>query len=133
MQGMLVCAVAHTDQFCASNHHALLVVFQAMDTAGKDGAIRHLMSGINRQGCWRSEAVQGSADAAFRDPRDAAADDRTDDPRHPQAEAQLCTAIALVGVAVPADPATVAGLGFGIAPVLFMRLRRLTLPDGTVP
>ena len=35
----------------ASNRHALLVIFQAMDTAGKDGAIRHVMSGINPQGC----------------------------------------------------------------------------------
>jgi polyphosphate kinase 2 (PPK2 family) len=35
----------------ASNSHALLVVFQAMDAAGKDGAIRHVMSGINPQGC----------------------------------------------------------------------------------
>lgn len=35
----------------ASNRHALLIVFQAMDTAGKDGAIRHVMSGINPQGC----------------------------------------------------------------------------------
>ena len=34
----------------ASNRHALLLVFQAMDTAGKDGAIRHVMSGINPQG-----------------------------------------------------------------------------------
>ena len=36
---------------CASNRHALLLVFQAMDTAGKDGAIRHVMSGVNPQGC----------------------------------------------------------------------------------
>jgi PPK2 family polyphosphate:nucleotide phosphotransferase len=35
----------------ASNRHAILVVFQAMDAAGKDGAIRHVMSGINPQGC----------------------------------------------------------------------------------
>ena len=35
----------------ASNHHSLLLVFQAMDTAGKDGAIRHVMSGVNPQGC----------------------------------------------------------------------------------
>lgn len=35
----------------ASNQHALLIVFQAMDTAGKDGAIRHVMSGVNPQGC----------------------------------------------------------------------------------
>ncbi len=35
----------------ASNRHALLVIFQGMDAAGKDGAIRHVMSGINPQGC----------------------------------------------------------------------------------
>lgn len=35
----------------ASNQTALLLVFQAMDAAGKDGAIRHVMSGINPQGC----------------------------------------------------------------------------------
>src|SRR5256885_13538492 len=33
----------------ASNQYALLVIFQAMDAAGKDGAIRHVMSGINPQ------------------------------------------------------------------------------------
>src|SRR5450631_331068 len=35
----------------ASDQFALLVIFQAMDAAGKDGAIRHVMSGINPQGC----------------------------------------------------------------------------------
>ena len=35
----------------ASNRHAVLLIFQAMDSAGKDGAIRHVMSGINPQGC----------------------------------------------------------------------------------
>jgi len=35
----------------ASNSHALLLIFQAMDAAGKDGAIRHVMSGVNPQGC----------------------------------------------------------------------------------
>jgi PPK2 family polyphosphate:nucleotide phosphotransferase len=35
----------------ASNRHAILLVFQAMDAAGKDGAIRHVMSGVNPQGC----------------------------------------------------------------------------------
>ncbi|MGO9389158.1 ADP-polyphosphate phosphotransferase [Rhodoblastus sp.] len=35
----------------AGNKHALLLVFQAMDAAGKDGAIRHVMSGVNPQGC----------------------------------------------------------------------------------
>ncbi len=35
----------------ASDSYALLLVLQGMDTAGKDGAIRHVMSGINPQGC----------------------------------------------------------------------------------
>lgn len=35
----------------ASDRYAVLVIFQAMDAAGKDGAIRHVMSGINPQGC----------------------------------------------------------------------------------
>jgi len=35
----------------ASNRYALLLIFQAMDAAGKDGAISHVMSGVNPQGC----------------------------------------------------------------------------------
>ena len=35
----------------ASNSFALLLIFQAMDAAGKDGAIKHVMSGVNPQGC----------------------------------------------------------------------------------
>jgi PPK2 family polyphosphate:nucleotide phosphotransferase len=35
----------------AHNRYSLLLVFQAMDAAGKDGAIKHVMSGINPQGC----------------------------------------------------------------------------------
>ena len=35
----------------ASNRYAVLLIFQAMDTAGKDGVIKHVMSGINPQGC----------------------------------------------------------------------------------
>src|SRR5437879_5721707 len=35
----------------ASNRCALLVIFQAMDAAGKDGMIEHVMSGVNPQGC----------------------------------------------------------------------------------
>ena len=35
----------------AANSHAVLLIFQAMDAAGKDGAIRHVMSGVNPQGC----------------------------------------------------------------------------------
>ncbi|MHB8551823.1 MAG: ADP-polyphosphate phosphotransferase [Acidiferrobacterales bacterium] len=35
----------------ASNRYSLLLIFQAMDAAGKDGAIKHVMSGVNPQGC----------------------------------------------------------------------------------
>ncbi len=35
----------------AHNRDSLLLIFQAMDAAGKDGAIRHVMSGVNPQGC----------------------------------------------------------------------------------
>ena len=35
----------------AADRYALLLIFQAMDTAGKDGVIRHVMSGVNPQGC----------------------------------------------------------------------------------
>ena len=35
----------------ASGHWSLLLIFQGMDAAGKDGAIRHVMSGVNPQGC----------------------------------------------------------------------------------
>ena len=35
----------------ADNRYSLLLVFQAMDAAGKDGAIKHVMSGVNPQGC----------------------------------------------------------------------------------
>ncbi|MFZ1745107.1 MAG: ADP-polyphosphate phosphotransferase [Nitrospirales bacterium] len=35
----------------AYNRYSLLLIFQAMDAAGKDGAIRHVMSGVNPQGC----------------------------------------------------------------------------------
>ena len=45
----------------ASNRYALLIVFQGMDAAGKDGAIRHVMSGINPEGCQVSSFKQPSA------------------------------------------------------------------------
>jgi PPK2 family polyphosphate:nucleotide phosphotransferase len=35
----------------ASDRYAVLLLFQAMDAAGKDGAIKHVMSGVNPQGC----------------------------------------------------------------------------------
>ena len=39
------------DLLYADDRYALLVVFQAMDAAGKDGTIKHVMSGVNPQGC----------------------------------------------------------------------------------
>jgi PPK2 family polyphosphate:nucleotide phosphotransferase len=36
--------------FCASEKYALLIIFQGMDAAGKDGAIKHVMTGVNPQG-----------------------------------------------------------------------------------
>src|SRR6202142_1776519 len=35
----------------ASNRYALLLIFQALDAAGKDGSIRHVLSGVNPEGC----------------------------------------------------------------------------------
>ena len=46
----------------ASNRYALLLIFQGMDAAGKDGAIRHVMSGINPQGCDVASFKQPSAE-----------------------------------------------------------------------
>ena len=39
------------DRLYAQDNWAVLLMFQAMDAAGKDGAIKHVMSGINPQGC----------------------------------------------------------------------------------
>jgi PPK2 family polyphosphate:nucleotide phosphotransferase len=39
------------DMLYAQDQYSLLLIFQAMDAAGKDGAIKHVMSGINPQGC----------------------------------------------------------------------------------
>jgi PPK2 family polyphosphate:nucleotide phosphotransferase len=39
------------DMLYAHDHWSVLLIFQAMDAAGKDGAIKHVMSGINPQGC----------------------------------------------------------------------------------
>jgi PPK2 family polyphosphate:nucleotide phosphotransferase len=39
------------ERLYATDRYAILIIFQAMDAAGKDGAIRHVMSGINPQGC----------------------------------------------------------------------------------
>jgi PPK2 family polyphosphate:nucleotide phosphotransferase len=46
----------------ASNRYALLLIFQALDAAGKDGSIRHVMSGVNPEGCDVFSFKQPSAD-----------------------------------------------------------------------
>jgi len=46
-----ICRLAeYQDILYAQNTHALLIIFQAMDAAGKDGTIKHVMSGVNPQG-----------------------------------------------------------------------------------
>ena len=54
-RGMLEAQVQRLDELqqllYASNQYAVLLIFQAMDAAGKDGVIRHVMSGVNPQGC----------------------------------------------------------------------------------
>src|SRR5436309_306768 len=49
-QGVLALASLQ-DMLYAQDRWSLLLIFQAMDAAGKDGAIKHVMSGINPQGC----------------------------------------------------------------------------------
>ena len=39
------------DRLYAQDRWSILLIFQAMDAAGKDGAIKHVMSGVNPQGC----------------------------------------------------------------------------------
>jgi PPK2 family polyphosphate:nucleotide phosphotransferase len=46
----------------ASDRYALLLIFQAMDAAGKDGSIRHVMSGVNPEGCEVFSFKQPSAE-----------------------------------------------------------------------
>jgi PPK2 family polyphosphate:nucleotide phosphotransferase len=48
--------------YYASNRYALLLIFQGMDAGGKDGAIRHVMSGVNPQGCEVFSFKQPTAD-----------------------------------------------------------------------
>lgn len=42
---------AQQERLYAQRRHGLLLIFQAMDAAGKDGTIKHVMSGVNPQGC----------------------------------------------------------------------------------
>ncbi|MDR0404981.1 MAG: polyphosphate kinase 2 family protein [Oscillospiraceae bacterium] len=55
------------DRFYADNQDSILIVFQAMDAAGKDGAIKHVMSGINPQGVRVSSFKQPSAEELSHD------------------------------------------------------------------
>lgn len=50
------------DKLYAQDRWAVLIVFQAMDAAGKDGAIKHVMSGVNPQGCEVSSFKAPSAE-----------------------------------------------------------------------
>ena len=50
------------DKLYAQDHWGVLLMFQAMDAAGKDGAIKHVMSGINPQGCNVSSFKSPSAE-----------------------------------------------------------------------
>jgi PPK2 family polyphosphate:nucleotide phosphotransferase len=53
---------AAQDLLWANGTHALLIVLQAMDAAGKDGTIKHVMSGVNPQGCRVESFKQPSAE-----------------------------------------------------------------------
>jgi polyphosphate kinase 2 (PPK2 family) len=60
---------AHVEELSALQHlhyasprYALLLIFQGMDAGGKDGAIRHVMSGVNPQGCEVFSFKQPTAD-----------------------------------------------------------------------
>lgn len=50
------------NQLYAANNYSLLIIFQAMDAAGKDSAIKHTLSGVNPQGCQVYSFKQPSAE-----------------------------------------------------------------------
>jgi polyphosphate kinase 2 (PPK2 family) len=50
------------ERLYADDRHAVLVILQAMDAAGKDGTIKHVMSGVNPQGCQVFSFKQPSAE-----------------------------------------------------------------------
>ena len=45
------CMRSYQERLYATSKYSVLLIFQAMDAAGKDGAIKHVMSGVNPQGC----------------------------------------------------------------------------------
>jgi PPK2 family polyphosphate:nucleotide phosphotransferase len=55
------------DLLYANNRYSLLLIFQAMDAGGKDGAIKHVMSGVNPQGCQVFSFKHPSADELAHD------------------------------------------------------------------
>ena len=50
------------DKLYADDKYSMLIIFQAMDAAGKDGTIKHVMSGLNPQGTQVSSFKQPSAE-----------------------------------------------------------------------
>ncbi len=50
------------DKFYADNKYSMLIIFQAMDAAGKDGTLKHVMSGLNPQGTQVSSFKQPSTE-----------------------------------------------------------------------
>jgi PPK2 family polyphosphate:nucleotide phosphotransferase len=62
MQHHVVELEALQDKLYAQNQWALLLIFQAMDAAGKDGVIKHVFSGVNPQGCEVTSFKQPSAE-----------------------------------------------------------------------
>ena len=50
------------DKLYAQDRYSILIIFQAMDAAGKDGTVKHVMSGINPQGCQVFSFKQPSAE-----------------------------------------------------------------------
>jgi PPK2 family polyphosphate:nucleotide phosphotransferase len=50
------------EKLYAQDHWGVLLIFQAMDAAGKDGAIKHVMSGVNPQGCHVTSFKQPSSE-----------------------------------------------------------------------
>src|ERR1700744_3300488 len=59
--------VALQSALYADNRYSLLIIFQAMDAAGKDGAIAHTLSGLNPQGCEVYSFNQPSAEELDQD------------------------------------------------------------------
>ncbi len=62
LAGLIQKTAAIQDELYAAKQYSLLIIFQAMDAAGKDSAIAHTMSGLNPQGCQVYSFKQPSAE-----------------------------------------------------------------------